>query len=70
MIHTGRFNKITGEKIMQAEATDVNWSKDWEELNDEEKVMFLSFRNVQYYSDLNKNVVIAMFNYYKQKYIK
>ena len=48
MIPTGKFNKLTGEPIMKAEAKDVKWEKEWDEMDDSEKVVFLSLCDIPF----------------------
>lgn len=53
MISTGRFNKFTEQEILQAEETDVNWTKAWEDLTLEEKANFCSYARIPL---LNKDI--------------
>lgn len=50
---TGKINKFTGEEILQAEESDLDLSKDWEELSINQKADFLSYLNFPF---LNKEV--------------
>jgi len=65
---TGRFNPFTGEEFLKVEEQDIDfWEKKWEELSDEQKVMFLSFIDAKFLGKQNEEHVKARYNYFKLK---
>lgn len=65
---TGRFNKITGQEIMEIEEHDIIWTeKEFHELSDNDKADFLSFIKVKFLSDHNNSQVAKYYNYYRDK---
>lgn len=64
---TGTFNKVTGEEIMQVEESDLDFSKDWDQLSLDQKADFLSFLR---YPFLNKDVepsIKVKWEYFQKK---
>jgi len=58
---TGKINPITGEEILTAESFDVPWEKEWDELTDEDKVHFLSYKGIGFLSSDNEFTVMALY---------
>ena len=58
---SGKINPLTGEEMLTAESFDVPWEKTWEELTDEDKVMFLSYKGIGYLSPDNESTVMALY---------
>lgn len=67
---TGKFNPITGEEFLKTEEQDIDfWEMEWEELSDEQKVMFLSFIEAPYLSSKgefkNDEIIKRHYNYWR-----
>lgn len=58
---TGRFNKITGDEIMVTEACVVNWNKEWDELDDTEKCTFLSYKDIPFLGEANREYIETLY---------
>jgi len=58
---TGKINPITGDEILTAESFDVPWEKTWDELTDEDKVMFLSYKRIGFLSPDNEFMVMGAY---------
>lgn len=71
MIQTGVFktHPITGDlvEIVRFEEQDFDFNKDFESLDWDTKANFLTFINVPFLSDLNKENVIEQWLYYRGK---
>lgn len=65
---TGRKNPITGEEVMQAEESDCDFTKKWEDLSLEEKATFLSLIKTGYLNKQNEPIVKQWWEYYQKKH--
>lgn len=55
---TGKFNKLTGNEIMEIEHSDIDfWEIPWNELTLEQRCMYLSYRNIKFLNDTNREFV-------------
>lgn len=63
---TGIINQVTGEEILEIERSDLDFTKEWDQLSLDEKADFCSFIKIPF---LNKDIepsVVAMWNDYKE----
>jgi hypothetical protein len=68
MISTGKINPITGEEILRAEESDIDfWQTKWEDLTIEQKTMFLSVIGALFLGEQNEAHVKARYGYFSLK---
>lgn len=66
MIHTGKFNPITGEEILQIEESDITfWEKEWEDLTIEQKADFCSLIKAPFLATSNEEIIKRRYRYYR-----
>lgn len=67
---TGRINPITGDEILRAEETDIDfWKTKWEDLTLEQKAVFCSFIGALFLGKQNETHVKARYGTYRLKNI-
>lgn len=70
MIKTGKFNPITGDEMLKAEESDIDfWGTKWEDLTIEQKTTFLSVIGALFLGKQNEAHVKARYNYFRLKNI-
>ncbi len=62
MKKTGRINPITQEEVLQAELSDIDfWETPWNDLTDFQKCTYLSYKEIGFLGDLNRDMVMALY---------
>lgn len=57
-----------GEHVMQSEPCDIDWSLEWEDMDDIQKCHYMSFREIPMLSKELEPVIIARYNIDRKKY--
>lgn len=58
---TGKINPFTGEEVLKAEASDIDWLKTWGEMSIEERANFCSLNGIKFLSDDNREYVESLY---------
>jgi hypothetical protein len=48
MIPTGKFHPLLGHELMQLEEHDIDWSKKWKDMNDNDIANFLNYMQIAF----------------------
>jgi hypothetical protein len=68
MKSTGKINPITGDEILKAEESDIDfWGTKWKDLSLEQKAIFCSFIGAEFLGKQNEAHVKARYGYFKLK---
>ena len=63
---TGLKNQFTGEEIMEIERSDLDFSKEWDQLSLDEKANFCSFIKMPILNKITEPGIKDMWNDYKE----
>lgn len=65
---TGKINPLTGNEILRAEESDIDfWDTKWDDLLIDEKAMFCSFIRADYLGKQNNDALRDRYEYYALK---